>query len=186
MDRHGTQRALVSDGKSMNIIFTVLWLSLQPTNAEAECLRSTAPNYLTVDSAKEHIAAARFAGLLYHLDPSVILAVSWHESRFNPKTVTKEPGHRVSCGVGTPVPKRYCTRDELTVLGGYLALGKHLRMWVSVYGIRDGLTAYAGGGLTVLGCKKHGRVRAPSGRNACNFSTDILKMANKIERAMTP
>jgi soluble lytic murein transglycosylase-like protein len=140
-----------------------LWLALQSTTAEAEALRSTAPAYLTPWSAGQHLGAARIAAASYDVDAAAILAIAYHESRFFVGTRTHEPpdsgGPRVSCGVMTPVPKRYCDAQDLTLLGGYQAGAAHLRQWMDVCHAMDrwkhdvhdveilrcALWAYAGG-----------------------------------------
>jgi hypothetical protein len=119
----------------MNWIIS-LWLALQSTPAEAEALRTSAPAYLTLWSATQHLGAARVAGGHFDVDVATILAIAHHESRFISDTQTQEPpdsgGSRVSCGVMTPVPKRHCDDLELTLLGGYLAGAAHLRQWMDI------------------------------------------------------
>lgn len=113
-----------------------LWLALLSTPKEAEALRVTAPTYLTLWSAAQHLGAARFAAVSYDVDAATLLAIAHHESRFFIGTRTREPpdagGARVSCGVMTPVPKRRCDSSDLTLLGGYLSGAAHLRQWMDV------------------------------------------------------
>src|SRR5262245_42464925 len=98
-----------------------LLLALRPTPEQAAALSEWDPVDLTPEQAADHVQWARFAGSVYRIDPVLLLAIAHHESRFHPRTVTREPGHRVSCGVMTPVPKRHCRPDELTLEAGYLA-----------------------------------------------------------------
>lgn len=133
-----------------------LWIALQSTPAEAAALRSTAPEYLTLAAAAEHLGNARAAASMYRVDPATLLSIAWHESRYDVRQVTAEPGRRVSCGVMTPAPQRRCSAAELTLLGGYMAGAEHLRVWLDVC---DGsetcaLTGYAGGYWLIGVCRR--------------------------------
>ncbi len=143
-------------------VILAIWLhSMEPTDAEIRALVRTDPVDLTYDSARENILYAREAGQLYGVDPSVLLAIAWHESRYHPRTQTREPAgldedgryrrHRVSCGVMTPVPKARCAEVELTLEGGYVAGAAHLRMYLDVHhgSLEKALVAYAGGSGSV-------------------------------------
>jgi soluble lytic murein transglycosylase-like protein len=121
--------------------------SLMVSDADAEALRQTAPNDLTLETAREHVGAARFAATIYRVEPEDLLAIAYHESRYTADAITHEPGNRVSCGVMTPRPKRQCSPWELEIVGGYLAGAAHLREW---YDVRRNnriyaLNGYAGG-----------------------------------------
>jgi soluble lytic murein transglycosylase-like protein len=155
----------------------IIWLGLlDPTPAEAAHLSTATGVRLTIEQASEHIAAARVAGALTGTDPSVLLAIAWHESRFQPRTITREPGHRVSCGVMTPDPKRHCEPEELTVQGGYLAGARHLRRYLdSERDLTRALVAYAGG---------HGSVAHPkAGWRAWRAARQFLVVARRIRPA---
>ncbi len=150
------------------MIGLVLCAAFCATPAEADALRATAPAYLTVESAAEHIRAAREAALVTGTDPALLLAIAWHESRYDPRVVTREPGHRVSCGVMTPVPKRGCRGDELTLEGGYLAGARHLREWLDIrHSLRRAVVAYAGAGW-----------------RAEKFGREMIARAARIRRAL--
>jgi len=176
----------------MNWILS-LWLALQSTPAEAEALRATAPAYLSRWSATQHLGAARLAAVSFDVDVSTILAIAYHESRFVITTRTREPKGRVSCGVMTPVPKRRCSADELTLLGGYMAGAEHLRAWIDACHAADrwrhdvddaeirscALWAYAGGrGFQAFCAKRRGRPRG------CTAVGQFRRMAARIQRAL--
>lgn len=179
----------------MNWIIS-LWLALLSTPAEAEALRETAPAYLSLWSASQHLGAARFAAVRFDVDAAILLAVAYHESRFLIGVRTREPpdagGSRVSCGVMTPVPKRRCSALELTLLGGYLSGAKHLRQWMDVchakehwrHDVRDAeilhcaLWAYAGGSGFRGSCVSH------SGLSGCGAVEQFEERARVIRRVL--
>jgi hypothetical protein len=126
----------------LNFVLSLLVWIVGPSD-DSEKLRATAPAYLTVSSAVNHLWAARIIGALTETDPAVLLAIGWHESRYVVNAVTREPGGvafdtgrvvpvRYSCGVMTPTPNERCTAEDLTLIGGYLAGARHLRMWLDI------------------------------------------------------
>jgi hypothetical protein len=112
-------------------------------DADVEALRASAPSYLTTDTARDHLAAARLAALLEHEDASTLLAVAWHESRYTSNVATREPGARWSCGVMTPVPHAEPCVDR-SLLEQYLEGAAHLHEWRALLGDRA-LEGYCGG-----------------------------------------
>jgi soluble lytic murein transglycosylase-like protein len=172
--------------------FISLWLACQSTPAEAQALQETAPAYLTQVSAAQHLGAARIAGNWYGVDPLMLLSVAYHESRFVVDMHTPESGGRVSCGVMTPTPKARCDREELTLLGGYLAGAAHLRTWIDVchaadHGRHDiddeviqrcALWAYAGGRFF------HATCAAQPDRSGCDAVSKFEGRARMIRRAL--
>lgn len=136
----------------MSALIFVLAMFVSPGDAEA--LRETAPDcHLTVDAAREHIAAARVAGAMMEVDPDLLLSIAWHESRYMPATVTPERGGRESCGVMTPEPIARCTRG--TLLDGYIAGARHVRTWLdATHDERTALTGYAGGYALIALCRR--------------------------------
>jgi len=160
-------------------VIPALVVALLATSEDAESLRATAPAYLDLASAREHYAAARVAGAIFDVDPELLLAISWHESRYVANVVTREPGRRVSCGVMTPVPhRRSCSAWELSILGGYIEGARHLRVWIDKCGgdRSCGMTAYAGGGGLVAAC------RAGSGHRGCYFAGQMTARSRRIAR----
>lgn len=95
-------------------------------------LRTTAPTYLTAESATEHVLSATLAAMAFGLDPDLLLSIAHHESRYQYKEITREAGGKVSCGVMTPVPthaKGACQLATSSPLAGYLHGAHHLRDW---------------------------------------------------------
>ncbi len=162
-----------------------LWLALQSTPAESTAFRSTAPAYLTSAQAIEHLGAARIAGARYNVDPALLLSIAMHESNYRVRTVTIEPGHRVSCGVMTPTPQARCSLGELTAIGGYAAGAAHLRVWLDVCRENSwcALTAYAGGRGLVRACSHGTRIVRP-GVDACEVVYQFRHRAAVIRRAL--
>jgi hypothetical protein len=61
-------------------------------------LRLFAPQYVTTDEiAQRHVAAASYAGALTGVDPSLLLAVAYVESRYDPNTVSRIECSGESC-----------------------------------------------------------------------------------------
>lgn len=160
------------------MIELVLALAVWLTSArDADALRQTAPSYLDRDAAREHLAAARVAGAVYAIDPDLLLAIAWRESRYRVEAVTRERSGKLSCGVmmitmplGEPCPPH-------GVLAGYLAGAAHLRWWVRAAGLHDGLLGYAGGYPTIRRCKDGQIIRVRGGVEIDMCSTPELKRA---------
>lgn len=171
----------------------ILWLGLWSSPGEVEALRALAPGYLTASSAGEHLGAARAAAAARGVDAAALLAIAYHESRFEARTRTREPGDRVSCGVMTPEPRHGCAPGDLTVLGGYLAGAEHLRRWMDACHAADGwrhdvddeaiqscaLWAYAGGRGFRAFCAARG-----SRPRGCDAVARFEAMAGRIRRAL--
>jgi hypothetical protein len=172
--------------------FLSFWLACQSTSTEVRALQKTAPTYLTLVSAAQHLGAARVAGARYGVDPAVLLSVAYHESRFVVDQRTSESGGRVSCGVMTPTPQARCDRAELTLLGGYLAGAAHLRTWIDVCQSLDqgrhdvddeviqrcALWAYAGGRSFRASCESR------PGRPGCDAVDKFEGRARRIRQAL--
>lgn len=172
----------------MNLIVTLLLHSLS-TPLDAALFQATDPHHLTITKAAEHLEAARFAGLLYRVDPNQLLGIAWHESRYT-NAVTKEPGHRWSCGPMTPIPHRSrCTADEISTMGGYLKGAEHLRSWIDSHRCagraRCGLLSYAGGGGLVVACARFGRSANSFHHDACRFAPDVMSHSAAIKRSLS-
>ncbi len=132
------------------LLLAVLTWLVTPNDADA--LRRTAPSYLDAESAARHLAGARAAGAVYGLDPDLLLAVAWRESRYQSDEKTPESGGRVSCGVMTPTPIARCPPQSL--LQGYLAGAEHMRMWATASPtMRIAELGYAGGYRLIRRCQ---------------------------------
>lgn len=135
----------------MNTLITLLtsWFMY---SGDAAALQTTAPQDLTVEQAAEHMAAAQVAGVKYNVDPDLVLAIAWHESRYDNTARTAEPGGKTSCGTMTPIPKVTCSNP--TLLDGYLEGTAHLREWLNACrgNERCALLGYAGGYVLLRAC----------------------------------
>ena len=154
-------------------------LSLLCSPAAADRLRLTAPDYLSPELARTHLVSAAAAGVLTGQDPSTLLAIAYHESRYTMAT-TPESGGRVSCGVMTPEPVSACQRS--TLAGSYLAGARHLREWATAArgDMRIALTGYAGGWVLIRACA------VDRGRQGCAHYAHIAARASAIRGRRPP
>jgi len=168
------------------LVLALLTLAGVVRQEDADALRQTAPTYLTTASAAEHLAAARWAGNAHHVAPALLLAIAWHESRYEPRARTREPGGRWSCGVMTPEPHAgACTEVELDMVGGYLNGARHLRTWLDLCGGDEtcALRAYAGGFALVRACAS-GPYYVRDGVDACDVDAMFTARARAIRARM--
>lgn len=71
----------------------------------AEALVATARDtHLTIDTAVQHVAAARFAAILTDTDPDLLLAIAHHETRYEPHVIVPLVRGKHACGVMQHVP----------------------------------------------------------------------------------
>lgn len=141
----------------MQIFLRILLAVLTPaSDTDAEGLHRFAPNEVTVEAAYQHVWAARVVGAIYAVDPDMVLAISFHESRFTDNVVAKEPGARVSCGVMTPYPTATCETKSL--LAQYLDGARHWAVdWRRAGDVRnehEALLGYAGGYALIRACRQ--------------------------------
>lgn len=140
----------------MQIILHLLIAIFTPTSdADAEGLHRFAPNDVTVDQARNHVWAARVAAAAYSVDADMVLAISWHESRFTDNVIAKEGGGRVSCGAMTPYPTIAC--EPKTLLDQYLDGTRHWAIdWRHAGDVRndhEALLGYARGYYLIRACR---------------------------------
>ncbi len=157
-----------------------------PTEVEARLFREAVrPSYLTSEGAAWHIIAARAAGKVHRIRPELLLAIAHHESRYLVTVRTREPGHRVSCGVMTPIPKKRCVATDFLLFHGYDTGAAHLREWLDhcEQNERCGLLSYAGGSGLVRVCARYGRWMTKRGTNACNLAFQHRRLAREIQHA---
>lgn len=159
----------------------VVWLT--PT-ADAEALRATAPSYLDLDAAREHVAAARIAGEAFKLDPDLLLSIAWRESRYQVDAVTREASGKLSCGLLMVTMPRGEPCPAPRVLAGYISGAAHLREWMrATRNQRDALLGYAGGYPMIRACADGGElVRVRAGREVDLCRTPELQRAAWIRR----
>lgn len=155
----------------MEFLLRIALAILTPTSdADAEALHRFAPNDVTIEAARSHVWAARVAAAAYGVDADMVLAISWHESRFTDGVVAAEPGHRVSCGAMTPYPTKTC--EPKTLLEQYLDGAAHWAVdWRhagDVHSEKEALLGYAGGYFLIRGCRQGPMLRyKTSGDDLC-------------------
>ena len=139
----------------MQLLLRIVLAFFSPTSdADAEALHRFTPNEVTVDRARDHIWAARVAAAVYGVDGDMILAVSWHESRFQNDVVGPEVNGRRACGAMQPIPTGKC--ESKTLLGQYLEGTEHWAIWQRAGDVRnehEALLGYAGGYWLLRGCR---------------------------------
>jgi len=139
----------------MSLLLT-LWFLITTSPQDVESLRASAPSYLTVDDARTHLACARAAGAVHHLDASVLLAIAYRESRYTPGTRGPEVRGKHACGLMQPrMHNTPCPRQ--TVLDGYQEGAEHLREWADTQtcggDLRCAVLGYSGGYSLLRGCQ---------------------------------
>lgn len=171
----------------METLIRVAIALLSPaSDADAEALHRFAPSYVTVEAARDHVWAARVAGAVYQVDPDMILAISYHESRFTDGVQTTEPGDRVSCGAMTPYPTKTCTTRPL--LAQYLDGTRHWAVdWKragDVRSDREALLGYAGGYSLIRRCRRGAVLRhSTHGDDLCRTADVFAAIRARIIRA---
>jgi len=166
----------------MDLVFAfMVWMT--PLDHTAALQRTTA-RHLDASSAAEQLAAARLAGAAHGIDPDLLLAIAWRESRYDAAAVTPEKSGRVSCGVmmvTEPKGQKRCA--PRTALAGYLAGAEHLRTWMkATRSMQDALLGYAGGYRLIDACKRGPIVRERAGGPVDLCSTPELRRAAWIRR----
>lgn len=113
----------------------------------AKALMSTAKDtHLTIETAAQHVAAARFAGILTDTDPDLLLAIAHHESRYEPDVIGPRMRGKHACGVMQQIPiTGPCPTPSLPA--DYLAGAQHLAEWIRAQhgDVERALVGYAGG-----------------------------------------
>lgn len=169
----------------IDILVAVIALFVTPRDADA--LRSTAPTYLTLEAAREHLISAIVAGTVTRTDPMLLLSISHHESRYKYTEITVEPPHpktgkpRWSCGVMTPEPisdRAACSIAASSALEGYLAGAKHLRAWLHVCREHQGCALRGYAGAATHDCAREMTL-------ACVAAADFAQRAVWIRGALT-
>lgn len=137
----------------MSIIFT-LWTLLCPSPVAVEALRASAPKYLTTDSAQAHYTASQVAAVWFDVEPDLLLAIAYRESRYTVDAVGPDVRGKRACGVMQPLMKTACVQQ--TLLEGYMIGAKHLRTWLDTKtcrgDLRCAMLGYAGGYALLKAC----------------------------------
>ena len=157
----------------LTLIAFFVGLLASPTDVAQ--LQATAPHSLkTIEQAREHLGAARTAAFLTRTDPTILLSIAWHESRYRVDVSGPEVGHRVSCGVMATEPRRPPCPAQ-TVAQSYLEGAAWVRRWLEVShgNLRRALIGYGGGYRALRICA---RQRHP----ACGFPAVIVRRAQRI------
>jgi hypothetical protein len=160
----------------LEILLRLVVMFQDPRDVEA--LRRTAPSDLSEETAGTNLAAARIAGALYNIQPEIILAVAWHESRYQPAVVGPLVRGKRACGVLQHVPiTTKC--PEPSLLRDYVNGTQHLAEWIHAQrgDIKRALIGYAGGYALLELCD---RGEAP---RACSIANYNLARAKRIKRA---
>jgi len=158
-------------------LFTALATALGlARQAESDALRQTAPTYLgSREVAAAHLAAATFAGEAFSVDPALLLAIAYRESRYTLNVQGPKVRGRHACGLMQPLMHdRSCAQQ--TMLAGYLEGAKHLRVWMDTKScsgdVRCALLGYSGGYSLLKGCAA-GPVVVERGGRAVDLCTLI-------------
>jgi hypothetical protein len=168
----------------LHTIFRVVMTILTPTSdADAEALHRFSPQEVSVAQASKHVWSARVAAAVFGVDPDMVLAISWHESRFTESVVAAEPGGRVSCGTMTPFPTRSCAAKSL--LEQYLDGARH---WAIDWGRagdvrspREALLGYAGGYYLIRACRQGSVLRHETwGDDLCRTPEVFAQIRDRI------
>jgi hypothetical protein len=170
-----TDKKFAASAMQGRVMIAALLALLLTTDAAVEQLHRTAPAYLTIEQARVHYAAARAAEWKTGERAELLLAVAWHESRYDAAAITPEPGGRVSCGVLTPYPTSHC--EQRSLVEQYIDGAHHLAGWRRICHGDEWctLTALAGGGGLVALC------RAGEEHRGCRFAAEMLRRARWID-----
>ncbi len=154
-----------------------LLFPLLVTDADADALRSTAPDYLlSREAAREQLVAARTASVATGMDVDLLLSIAWHESRYVHQVV----GPLGECGVMQPEPNTPCPSHSL--VDGYMDGATHLAQWMDEAG-EQGLLGYAGGWRAIRRCSEEGQVFIRPGVDGCKTPDVFRSRARMIRRA---
>lgn len=144
----------------------------------AEGLVTTAKDTrLTVAVAAQHVAAARFAGILTDTDPDLLLGIAYFESRYELNVVGPDVRGKRACGVMQHTPVTRCPKPS--IFRDYLTGARHLATWIRAQrgDLRRALIGYAGGYALLALCD---RGEAP---RACARARVHQARAGRIKRA---
>src|SRR3990172_9640153 len=118
-------------------IIIAFWLLLIPDAKDVEALRASAPTYLTAETAGVHRTAAQAAAVFYDLDPALLLAIAYRESRYTVTAIGPAVRGKVACGVMQSLMWKACGTQ--TLLAGYMEGAEHLRTWLDTKTCRGDL-----------------------------------------------
>jgi hypothetical protein len=166
--------------------FVVFFLRVDVVDVDR--LVAFAPRPLDTTRARGHLVAARMAARRHAVDPAVLLAIAWNESRFDPRADGAEKNGSRACGL-MGINLARCSPVAGTVVDGYMAGAAILRSWLdaaarprhphivtcrkrsSVW--QCGMMGYAGGWNALDICNR----RAHHG---CGYPAVVLQRAARI------
>jgi hypothetical protein len=131
--------------QSLVALFTLV-VSILDVPAAKALVATAKDTRLTVETAARHVASARFAAVLTGTDPDLLLAIAYHESRYDPTVIGPLVRGKRACGVLQQVPiPGACPAPSL--LRDYVNGARHLAKWIYVQqdNIERALIGYAGG-----------------------------------------
>lgn len=170
----------------LNLIIWVLTATASPSDVAA--FQRFAPQYLTTDTARDHLVSARYAGLAYDLDPDLLLSVAWFESRYTPAVVGPNVNGKHACGIMQPL-MHGSTCPTQTLVAGYLEGAEHLRTWLDTKTCRGNLhcalLGYGGGYHLLKQCNEGPVMVERSGRTVdlCHIVSDVrVATMRRIQR----
>jgi len=136
----------------MSIIIAFLTLFLVSAD-DVETFRATAPSYLTTETARDHLVAARMAAVYHRVDADLLLSIAWFESRYTIDAVGPMVRGKRACGVLQPIMEQRCSETP-SLMGGYFEGAKHLREWMNAArgDMRTAMLGYAGGYALIKAC----------------------------------
>src|SRR5262245_36505769 len=111
-------------------VFVAIILSALTADNDVIALQRFAPEYLSVAAAREHIGAARHAGAQYSIEPTVLLASAYNESRFSYTVSGRDTNGLMTCGVTGVQHGTSCNQNDMTLVRGYQRGAEALRGWL--------------------------------------------------------
>lgn len=163
----------------MALLILYCLAQLTTTDTDVQGLQASAPQDLTISTARTNMISARVAGSMYAIDPDLLLSIAWHESRFQINVRTRLPTTSLqSCGVMTPTPvaSAQCAVQSSSTLAGYLAGASHLRTWLNAShnNVELALGGVSGGYHFIAAC------RTEPTRAVCRTPQVFLARARRI------
>lgn len=170
----------------MSILITLLTVLLSTTPDDVEAFRSTAPRYLTTETAHEHLLLARVAAAEHGLDADLLLSIAWFESRYTVDVIGPEVRGKRACGVMQPMMKTACPTNP-SLAGGYMQGAQHVRAWVTAArgDMRMAMLGYGGGYALINRCAEGALMVERAGRliDLCTVADTRLYRMQAIKRA---
>jgi hypothetical protein len=171
----------------MSILITLLTVFLSTTDAEVDAFRSTAPRYLTTETAREHLVYARVAAAEYGVDADLLLAIAWFESRYTVNAIGPTVRGKRACGVMQPIMEGACPKDP-SLLGGYLQGAWHVQTWLKAArgDMKTAMLGYGGGYALIDKCKQGPLMVERGGRDVdlCTIADIRVARARYIRRIL--